>query len=890
MKRLFFDDGEVILERQFTPLHCAILGIADQDVEQILTTTRHIIDSLDRNGRTPLYWAVRRADFPSLKLLLEYGANPNTGVSSIGWSCSNLYSTPECLRYLLDHGTDPSDRDLDGHTALQACGTYGKSVEFIRPLMKSGAQIDAIYEGEIALFDGMTALGFACYYAHPETVKILLDHGADVLHQDARGQTPLHIALNRTIDSTADARIPQTLNILLEYGGNQEGLDHNGLSPANIAMQNQDVQSLAILMNNGSHIVFPEDRELPNNGYCIFRLPLENGWDSVTIFLLQRQDVSIYDRDPRTNQSVLHLLAQYASQRILVMFEEKTDLGNFDADATDDAGLTPSTYFANRASNTENLSHSFYGLLRRIREVAKAKAMAKIECRSVTLFNARKRIADSHINEVKIPAVDADIRAAIHWEETDDDDGSTKSFWSNSSEAQQTDLTDSIESLGVDEDSEQQLTIAAWRRQRSESFSKRGHMREDSLYDSGYESAASDDDFAMDKRASNKRSFTRSATKESLNSVYYHIQRSQFDYSAFFYDSEFPMYLAGDKQGPQNNQIFAPVSDSKLLGPSTTKQDFERAFWIVLIIGIIGIIQPLECGKELFGDFMIDKPVALAELTAALTGNSSNGNLTIEAPATPNQAHIASFQSSQETESSNSSSADPRSSLMARSSSTSLARALVPKYFELCVNTGEFAKTLGEIDITRTTDDLSFFKLIYNRYREVRGYRFKQHYLLKPVAMQFVHFSLENRHRVGICQKDSIPSKEHVERKEYHYDPCPPKYSPLMDSDTFIHLMTCPRECSKAVWLHRLPKKLFSSITRSSDDLPTAWGVHIIEGPDNVKIIFTIICVLSVCMALVIAYGVKTKDVSGASGIGGVLVTTITLLWMAMKIQQWKAE
>ena len=109
-----------------------------------------------------------------------------------------------------------------------------------------------------------------------------------------------------------------------------------------------------------------------------------------------------------------------------------------------------------------------------------------------------------------------------------------------------------------------------------------------------------------------------------------------------------------------------------------------------------------------------------------------------------------------------------------------------------------------------------------------------------------------------------------------------------MDSDTFMHLMKCPRNCSKSVWLQRLPKKLFSSITRSSEDLHTAWGVHIIEGPDNVNIIFTIICVLFVCLGLVVIYAVKTKDVSGASGIGSFLITALTLLWMAMKIQQWK--
>ena len=215
---------------------------------------------------------------------------------------------------------------------------------------------------------------------------------------------------------------------------------------------------------------------------------------------------------------------------------------------------------------------------------------------------------------------------------------------------------------------------------------------------------------------------------------------------------------------------------------------------------------------------------------------------------------------------------------------------LTPRFFELCVNTGEFSKTLGEIDVTRVTNDVSFFNLVREKYREVRGHRFKKHYLLKPIAMHFVHFGLEDCHRVSILKKNSFPSIEDVSRKEYHYHPCPPDRDPPMPSDTFMHLMKCPRTSSKYNWFHCLPKKLSASITRSSEDLPKAWGVHIVEGPNYVNIIFTIMCALLVCTGLVVAYAMKTKDVSGAAGIGSALVTTLTLLWMAMKIEQWKSE
>lgn len=68
------------------------------------------------------------------------------------------------------------------------------------------------------------------------------------------------------------------------------------------------------------------------------------------------------------------------------------------------------------------------------------------------------------------------------------------------------------------------------------------------------------------------------------------------------------------------------------------------------------------------------------------------------------------------------------------------------------------------------------------------------------------------------------------------------------------------------------------------------WGVHIIEGPNHVNMIFTLICMLCACLALIIAYVVKTNDVAGAAGIGSLLVAALTLLWMTMKVEGWQEE
>jgi hypothetical protein len=58
-------------------------------------------------------------------------------------------------------------------------------------------------------------------------------------------------------------------------------------------------------------------------------------------------------------------------------------------------------------------------------------------------------------------------------------------------------------------------------------------------------------------------------------------------------------------------------------------------------------------------------------------------------------------------------------------------------YMELCVNTGEFEKRLGEIDITQAKCDGELFTLLKKRYEAIRSYR-TNFSLLKPVGVHYV--------------------------------------------------------------------------------------------------------------------------------------------------------
>ncbi|EON61803.1 hypothetical protein W97_01020 [Coniosporium apollinis CBS 100218] len=219
----------------------------------------------------------------------------------------------------------------------------------------------------------------------------------------------------------------------------------------------------------------------------------------------------------------------------------------------------------------------------------------------------------------------------------------------------------------------------------------------------------------------------------------------------------------------------------------------------------------------------------------------------------------------------------------------------VPSFLELCINTGNSCQSLGEVEVTHIASDTMMFAYICKRYREIRGFRVKKHFLMKPVKIKYVSFALEGKRKVHIfdSERDSFPTQDELNAKTWHYQPCPPKPPPPMPSSAFIHYLTsCKADVRVGLgpgfWLARLPKKMHESLARSSDPLPMAWGIHIIEGPDMVAVFWTMICVLTICLTPLVAYLVVKKDVQGTAGIGSLAVSVMTLLWMCMKICEWK--
>ena len=68
---------------------------------------------------------------------------------------------------------------------------------------------------------------------------------------------------------------------------------------------------------------------------------------------------------------------------------------------------------------------------------------------------------------------------------------------------------------------------------------------------------------------------------------------------------------------------------------------------------------------------------------------------------------------------------------------------MTKKFTALCVNTGKFHKTLGEIDVSGVTTDRQVFHQFKQSYNSLRGFRARslRWFLIEPVDIKFVQVS-----------------------------------------------------------------------------------------------------------------------------------------------------
>ena len=186
-------------------LMLACLFALPEHAELLLNDSRCDPCMQDADGHTALIICCYEESSPSrrenkiriVRMLLKHensgiDVSNHSGQSALVYACNHALS--ELVELLLNHSKcDPCQQDLDGRTVLiVCCMVAGKTnlVEYVRVvrmlLKKHNCGIS------ICDKDGRNALMYACYFALPEIVELLLSHiKCDPCQQDVNGDTPL---------------------------------------------------------------------------------------------------------------------------------------------------------------------------------------------------------------------------------------------------------------------------------------------------------------------------------------------------------------------------------------------------------------------------------------------------------------------------------------------------------------------------------------------------------------------------------------------------------------------------------------------------------------------------------------------------------------------------
>lgn len=283
----------------------AILGLAISQNDE--TRTQSLIElgmnidlkSKDR-ATTPMIQAAAAGNAGIVELLIRKGAyidhQDSFGMTALHFAA--LKGHELVVDTLLNNGAIASFRNRLGETPLLMAASSGHVRIAYMLLTAPGVEVDAYGA------DGRTSLLSAVARGRFATVDALISYGADVLHRDKHGDTPLLLAAKQ-------GSIP-ILQRLLEVG--EAGLelqDRDGRTPLLAAVAQGSERAVDILLNSGA------DRTSRDKyGDTPLLLASGQGHYRVVCHLLEIGDVGMECRDKNGRTPLLR--AAYMSQADVV--------------------------------------------------------------------------------------------------------------------------------------------------------------------------------------------------------------------------------------------------------------------------------------------------------------------------------------------------------------------------------------------------------------------------------------------------------------------------------------------------------------------------------------------------------------------------------------------
>jgi len=253
-------------DAQGTPALMAAALFADADMVELLLKRGANPNLADESGATALMWSV--PDRAKVQRLLERGASADARSESGRTAllvAASYPGTVDLLRLLLAHGADLRAQDRAGTTAL-ALAARSADVDVVRFLVDRGLEPSALNPGarraalarnyrptiDYLISKGLGPLPDELFtsatWQSPELLARALDGGADVNASNAAqyGRTALLTAV------ASEAAGPETLKLLLDRGADPNIAMTEGETPLDWAIYKGDRVEIELLEQRGA--------------------------------------------------------------------------------------------------------------------------------------------------------------------------------------------------------------------------------------------------------------------------------------------------------------------------------------------------------------------------------------------------------------------------------------------------------------------------------------------------------------------------------------------------------------------------------------------------------------------------------------------------------------
>lgn len=218
-----------------TPLMIAA-QMGNVDVAEMLLKRKANPNAVNRDGTTALALAAaNRGGVPMCKLLIAYGANPNTGSWSALLATAVTGNATICA-FLLKNGANPNAKSLNGHCPL-FIAAKNRHDAVCQLLLEHGADA-AAENGD----DRWTALHIASQSGYTTIARQLLEAKADADKPTPKRETPLFLASSHGHQHVAE--------LLLEHNATMDAAAWavDELNPMHAAVRNKHRGVIVVLL------------------------------------------------------------------------------------------------------------------------------------------------------------------------------------------------------------------------------------------------------------------------------------------------------------------------------------------------------------------------------------------------------------------------------------------------------------------------------------------------------------------------------------------------------------------------------------------------------------------------------------------------------------------